>query len=348
MAAVSTLGAKQLEQKQDPELSREWRSWIAENLMLGSHPSALMPVLQQAGIAEPLARREIELALHSPYLAGAVRLSNRLAKRDWVIDIQRKLNQLRSPEIPRRDKLSAQQFLDEYYATNQPVIITGMLDDWPALRKWSPAYFREHYAQREVEVQFGREADAQYEMNSVAHKRKMAFGEYASLVESSGTTNDFYMTANNNSQNRQALRELWDDIGQLPEYLKQEGVPTGFLWFGTAGTVTPFHHDLTNNFMAQVKGRKRLRIMAACEVARVYNQRHCFTPVDGRVIDLQRYPLMADVQVRECVLAPGEILFLPVGCWHFVEALDISLTVAFTNFKWDNDFYSKYPSNHDF
>ena len=273
MAAVSTLGAKQLEQKQDPELSREWRSWIAENLMLGSHPSALMPVLQQAGIAEPLARREIELALHSPYLAGAVRLSNRLAKRDWVIDIQRKLNQLRSPEIPRRDKLSAQQFLDEYYATNQPVIITGMLDDWPALRKWSPAYFREHYAQREVEVQFGREADAQYEMNSVAHKRKMAFGEYASLVESSGTTNDFYMTANNNSQNRQALRELWDDIGQLPEYLKQEGGPMGFLWFGPAGTVTPFHHDLTNNFMAQVKGRKRLRIMAACATCSAASRR---------------------------------------------------------------------------
>jgi hypothetical protein len=88
--------------------------------------------------------------------------------------------------------------------------------------------------------------------------------------------------------------------------------------------------------------------MAACEVARVYNQRHCFTPVDGRDIDVRRYPLMADVQVRECVLAPGEILFLPVGCWHFVEALDISMTVAFTNFKWDNDFYSKYPSNHDF
>lgn len=98
MAAVSAFGVKQQEQEQ--ELSREWRSWIAENLMLGSHPSALMPVLQQAGIAEPLARREVELALQSPYLAGAVRLSNRLAKRDWVIDIQRKLNQLRPPRFP--------------------------------------------------------------------------------------------------------------------------------------------------------------------------------------------------------------------------------------------------------
>ena len=344
MAAVSNLASR----KKTEELSREWRSWIAENLMLGSHPASLLPVLQQAGIGEALARREVELALHSPYLAGAARLSNRLAKRDWVIDIGRKLNRLRAPDIARCHRLSGQQFLQDYYCTSQPVIITGMLDDWPARRLWSPAYFREHYGQREVEVQFGREADAQYEMNSIAHKRSMAFGDYASLVESAGATNDFYMTANNNSRNRQALRELWDDIGQLPEYLRQNGERAGFLWFGPAGTITPFHHDLTNNFMAQVAGRKRVRIMAACEVARVYNQRHCFTPVDGRDIDLQRYPLMRDVQVSECVLEPGEILFLPVGCWHFVEALDISLTVAFTNFKWDNDFYSSYPSNHDF
>lgn len=342
MAAVSAFEVRQ------QELSREWRSWIAENLMLGSHPASLMPVLQQAGIDASLAHREVALALGSPYLAGAARLSNRLAKRDWVIDIQRKLNQLRAPDIPRRHKLSAQAFLDEYYCTNQPVVITGRMDDWPALQKWNPAYFRAHFAQREVEVQFGREADAQYEMNSVAHKRSMAFGEYASLVENSGASNDFYMTANNNSQNRQALHELWADIGQLPDYLRQDGERSGFLWFGPAGTITPFHHDLTNNFMAQVAGRKRVRIMAACEVARVYNQRHCFTPVDGREIDLQRYPLMAEVQLRECVLAPGEILFLPVGCWHFVEAFDVSLTVAFTNFKWDNDFYSQYPVNHDF
>ena len=59
-------------------------------------------------------------------------------------------------------------------------------------------------------------------------------------------TNDFYLTANNNSSNRKVLPELWDDIGRLPEYL-QADQPSGFFWMGPAGTVTPFHHDLTNN-----------------------------------------------------------------------------------------------------
>jgi len=137
------------------------------------------------------------------------------------------------------------------------------------------------------------------------------------------------------------------ELPPLSEYLR-DGGHGGFFWFGPAGTITPFHHDLTNNFMIQVAGRKRVRLIAPCDLPKVYNQRHCFTPLDGRDIDLQRFPLMAGVPVIDCVLEPGEILFLPVGWWHFVEALDVSITVSTTQFRWDNDFYTDYPRHQDF
>jgi hypothetical protein len=48
-------------------------------------------------------------------------------------------------------------------------------------------------------------------------------------------------------------------------------------------------------------------------------------------------------QIVECYLEPGEILFLPIGCLHFVQALEISVTMSFTNFHFDdNDFTSFY------
>lgn len=329
-------------------LDDAWRSWIAENLILGVQPAGIIAVLTQSGIAPQAAAAEVEAARQSPYLQGANRLKNRLAKRDWVLDIQRKLNRLQPPGIERRHRLSGAEFLRDYYSANRPVIVTGMMDDWPAMRKWNLDYFRRRFGAREVEVQFGRDADALYEMNSVAHKRRMKFGEYVDLVQSAGRTNDFYMTANNDSRNRDALNELWDDIVQVPDYFSSQPNNRGFFWFGPAGTVTPFHHDLTNNFVAQVVGRKRLRIMPACEVANVYNHQHCFTQVDGCNIDLARFPDMAKAQVLECVLEPGEMLFLPVGCWHLVEGLDISVMIAFTNFRWDNDFYSDYPEHREF
>ena len=324
-----------------------WRSWIAENLMLDCDTEAIIRTLVQNGIAPHTARAELAMTMRSPYLQGAARLKNRLAKRDWSLGIHAQLNRLRPATIARQQRLPAAAFLRDFYCTNQPVIITGMMDDWPALSRWSLAYFRARFGAREVEVQFDRQADPDYEANSIAHKRQMRFGDYVDLVAAAGVSNDVYMTANNDARNRDSLIELWDDIGPLEAYL-QPSSERGFFWFGPAGTVTPFHHDLTNNLMAQVVGRKRVRIIAASDAASMPNPRHCFTPVDGRAIDLQRFPQLAAVPVLECVLAPGELLFLPVGCWHFVESLDVAATITFTNFRWDNDFYSRYPAQREF
>jgi hypothetical protein len=329
-------------------VSNEWRRWIAENLMLGAAPETLVAILTGNGILRADAQREIEAAAHSPYLQGARRLANRVAKRDWVLAIQSKLSKLGDDEIGRREQLSGAEFLQDYYRTNRPVVITGMLEHYPARSKWTLDYFAERFGERVVEVQFGREADPQYEMNSIAHKRQMKFGDYVALVRTSGSSNDFYMTANNDSKNQVALQGLWDDVGALPEYLDDDPARRGFFWFGPAGTLTPLHHDLTNNFMSQIIGRKRVRLVAPCELAKIYNFRHCFTDLDARNVDLARFPAMADVKIHDITLAPGEILFLPVGWWHHVEALDISVTLASTNFLWPNDFYSNYPPNHDF
>ena len=35
--------------------------------------------------------------------------------------------------------------------------------------------------------------------------------------------------------------------------------------------------------------------------------------------------------------APGEALFLPVGWWHHVRALDLSISLACNHFRWPND-----------
>ncbi|BCL74694.1 aspartate beta-hydroxylase [Jeongeupia sp. HS-3] len=326
----------------------EWRRWVAENLILGSEPQSLCEVMVAAGIDAAEARKEMALAQASPYIAGATRLKNRLAKRDWVFDIQRKLNRQFDLKIERRHQLGGEAFYREYYSTGRPVIITGMLEHWPAMRKWNLDYFAAEHGDREVEVQFGRSRDAQYEINSPQLRQTMRFGDYVALVKNAGQTNDFYMTANNTSKNRQALAGLWRDLLPLPEYQNANSPDDGFFWLGPAGTITPFHHDLTNNFMAQVMGRKRVLLIPPAEVARVYNHRHCFSEVDGRAIDFNRFPLMRDVQVLECILNPGEILFLPVGCWHFVEGLDVSCTVSSINFRWDNDFTGFYPGQLDY
>ena len=263
----------------------DWRRWIAENLMIGLSADDIFTTMIASGFARDESAHEINLAISSPYFRGSELLRNRLKKRDWLLSLYRKLHRLhpRAGEIERRSKLCREEFLVEYYSRNRPVIITGMMDDWPAMRKWNLDYFAENFGDREVDVQMGRTTRANYETEQEKFTRRIRFGEFVEKVRTSGETNDFYLTAKNNSSNRMVLPELWDDIVQIPEYLSSKD-PGGFFWMGPAGTITPFHHDLTNNFMAQVIGRKRLKIAPSWDMPLMLNHLHCFSHVDGRTI----------------------------------------------------------------
>jgi len=322
----------------------EWRRWIAENLMLGASRESILKRMVSDGLSPSESACEIDLAAKSPYLKGAERLCSRLKKREWLIATYRKLNRLhsKSGEIERRHKLSRDEFLERFYCANRPVIITGMMDDWPALRKWGLNYFAREFGDREVDVQVGRNAGGNYEADREKFRRKMIFSDFIAKVRTSGVSNDIYITASNNSANKDALLELWDDIVQVPEYLSGKALHNGFLWFGPAGTITPFHHDLTNNFMAQVIGRKRILLTPSWDMPLMRNLFHVYSEIDGRATPPAPRPRFAEPQVLECILNPGEVLFLPVGCLHFVEALEISATVSFTNFAFDDNDYTSF------
>jgi ribosomal protein L16 Arg81 hydroxylase len=118
------------------------------------------------------------------------------------------------------------------------------------------------------------------------------------------------------------------------------------MWIGPAGTVTSLHHDLTNNFIAQIVGRKRVKLAPAADVGKLYNARHVFSEIpdlEDPGIDLARYPRLSELRLYDVLLEPGEILFVPLGWWHQVKSLDFSVTITFTNFRWANDSYIGYP-----
>jgi len=97
--------------------------------------------------------------------------------------------------------------------------------------------------------------------------------------------------------------------------------------------------------MAQVVGRKHIRLIPPYELPHLYNHRHCYSQVNLDHIDYDRFPSFHNVRVIDVTLSPGQLLFLPVGWWHHVTGLDISITMTFTNFVFDNDFYSFYTTH---
>lgn len=336
--------ARQQQRSAPATLDDVWRRWIAENLLLGASKEAVLRRLVERGCPFLLARQEVELALDSPYLAGAQLLQARLAKRDWLLASRARLEAMEGDApLQRRPASSAERFFHDHYVAGRPALLTGLIDHWPARRLWSLDYFAERLGDPEVEVQVGRESDAEYELRSPEHKQLMPFRQLLAMLRDDPTTNDFYVTANNCGHNRRALGALWDDIGDMPGFLVPRANRDGFFWMGPRGTVTPWHHDLTNNFLVQIQGRKRVHLVSASQTPLMRNIRHCYSAFAGST-DFSSVPLSERPNVLECVLEPGDTLFIPVGWWHHVEGLDMTISMSFTNFAWDNDFSSFYGS----
>ena len=172
----------------------------------------------------------------------------------------------------------------------------------------------------------------------------MSFREYIDHITQSDGSNDYYLVANNNFFARPGMKHLFDDIVVFPEYLDANNVDHGvFFWFGPSGTVTPLHHDVLNVLMAQVCGRKRITLIPSDQIGRVYNEIGVYSEVDCEKPDLNEFPDFQDVPIQRFVLRPGEVLFIPVGWWHHVRSLELSVTVSFTNFVFPNCYQWHHP-----
>jgi Cupin-like domain len=315
---------------------------IMEALIAGVPHRVILADVIAAGVAPASAKFEIERAAKSPYLGVAARLAARVAKRDWVLASIAALEGGR-PEalaIPSIDRIDPAHFFDAFYARNRPVHLSGLVNDWPALNTWSFDTLEQLLGDAPVGVQWNREADPDYEAQCADHKAVMPAREIIARIRA-GASNDFYVTANNNDVNWETLAPLWRDVGAIPGLLEKQQPRDGYVWMGPKGTVTPWHHDLSNNLLMQFVGRKRVRLIAAHDTYRMRNTRHCFT--DWTSDDLPSGP--GDgvrPPVLECIIGPGEAVFIPVGWWHHVEALDATIGMSFLNFAAPNDFQSGY------
>jgi hypothetical protein len=278
---------------------------------------------------------------------AALRLA--LAKREWLLETLERQRDLapRLSLIERRFGLASEEFLERYYAVNRPVILTGEMADWPALQLWTPDYLKAAIGSRPIEFQGGRTGADRFERDKDAHRRVAPFDMFIDQIQRPGAGNDAYLTAYNSQRNAEALSALKSDLGRLDRFLDyRDDMADGMLWIGPAGTLTALHHDLTNNLIAQIVGRKRIRIAPAAEVGKLYNDQHVFSEIadlEAADLDPARHPRLAELRFYDVLLEPGEILFVPLGWWHQVKSLDFSVTVTFTNFRWRNDGYAAYP-----
>jgi hypothetical protein len=229
--------------------------------------------------------------------------------------------------------LSADDFFDRYFSANRPVVLRAAIASSQAVTHWSPDYFTANYPDVPIDITSERKSVPDYETQFRQTVRTIPFGEFVERVTSE-VGNDFYLVARNYFFENPRLRHLRDHLTPPVGIINDQDRSPGStkLWFGPEGTVTPLHFDRHSILLAQIYGKKHVKLVPAAHYPFVYPRDRYYSLVDPECVDMARYPLFARACVMDVVLDPGDSLFLPAGWWHWVRSLSISISATFSSF----------------
>ncbi|GAB7535080.1 cupin-like domain-containing protein [Burkholderia sp. 3C] len=225
---------------------------------------------------------------------------------------------------------------DGWLARNEPVIITGALDDWRIDERWTPEALANIAQTRRITLSTA--GDGQYRLkpshdirrSNAFENTEVEFGVAARRMLDADADEHVYVMQ---QPIPQMLPELLDNL-VVPEWIASSR-PMINLWFGRR-TSSQLHFDYSNNLFAQLYGSKEFALFAPDETPRLYPYHHDaatahLSNVEPDQPDLAAYPDYAHAEAIRFTIHAGELLYMPVFWWHHVRAPEVSVSV---NFWW--------------
>ncbi|CAI9290157.1 unnamed protein product [Lactuca saligna] len=241
-------------------------------------------------------------------------------------------NSLSCKHVVKRSSssLSLEGFMRDYFLPGSPVLLTDSMTHWPAITKWNDLnYLKKVAGYRTVPVEVGKN----YLCNDWKQEM-LTFSEFLERIQSNSCDDAHAPTYLAQHPLFDQIQELRNDI-VTPDYCFAGGTEMKSVnaWFGPAGTVTPLHHDPHHNILAQVVGKKYVRLYPASFSEELYPHTESMhknsSQVDLDNIDVSEFPKIQDLEFVDCILEEGEMLYIPPKWWHYVRSLTTSLSVSF-------------------
>ncbi|MET0463448.1 MAG: cupin-like domain-containing protein [Chitinophagaceae bacterium] len=226
--------------------------------------------------------------------------------------------------IPFVQHISIRQFRKQFIRPAQPVVIKGFIEDCPALHTWNYDYFKQKAGDRVVSVHGAENSDPD-KVTSLPIA-KTTFGAYLDHISEVP------------SQQRLFLFNLLLDKPELRKELRPRVLASNFMsalplmFFGGEGSSVRLHYDIDRShvFLSQFEGRKKVWLFAPDQSDLLYRLPFNFHGIaDLRHPDFETFPALRYVKGYECILEPGDTLFIPAGYWHYIQYVTQGYSVSY-------------------
>jgi hypothetical protein len=246
--------------------------------------------------------------------------------------------------------LEPARFQQEIVPGCQPVVLRGLVSDWPSLRaaRASPRAFRQYLTPLDA----GERIDAFFGDPAIAGKYYYNPGLDGFNFERRSMRFLDALDAIVEAVERPGSKSVY--VGSVPtrDYLPAFATANPMpllgsvagprIWLGTASNVSS-HYDGQDNLACVIAGRRRFTLYSPELIARLY-----VGPIDntmaGQPVSLAasapegsgaQFPLFEEIrdQALRVELEPGDALYLPKLWWHQVESL--APFNGLVNYWWD-------------
>ena len=229
--------------------------------------------------------------------------------------------------------LSRVQFNNDFFLNDKPVILKNSIDI--NYLKPSPTdWLRQLIGHKMIKLIYSKKGYYNFADKKNFIQKTMLFSKALSKFRSEEGKSYYLLQS--------SIPDNYPEINKkllLPYHLLQSDIVNyKNLWVGGKGCVSPLHYDFSSNFLMQIEGRKKLTLFSPNNSQFLYPSKNKgeehLSLLDIKNVNLLQFPLFKNANAFNCILNPGDVLYIPPGWWHQVESLDfcISINIWFERF----------------
>ncbi|MBM1104856.1 cupin-like domain-containing protein [Aurantibacter crassamenti] len=232
---------------------------------------------------------------------------------------------LKLQEIQRVATITKEEFLENYFKPQKPVVIEAFDGGWAATSKWSFEYIKQVAGDKIVPLYDDRPVHHDDGFNEPHAEMKMS--NYIDLLQSKPTKFRIF---------------LWNILKEVPILQQDFSIPdfgirilkkVPMLFFGGENSHTFMHHDIdfANIFHFHFAGEKQCILFAQSENKFLYRIPFSIITHEGIDFsnpDFEKWPALKNANGYTTKLKHGEVLYMPEGYWHYMKYLSPGFSMS--------------------